>query len=669
MIRDWQRRFRKRRLAQACGSGRQPERLLFEPLEPRLLLSADLPLLPAALVSQPEEVQQLSAEELERLQHPEAPEAPPQADAPAADGAVQAPPASTDAAAGDVSVAPAGPADWPPLQGPDLATLAALQPGLHLVILDPGVEDAGPLVASLAQALGAPAPLSDGAPAQEGEAPARDHAAAAPATPPSAAEAPDARSAGNSREVRRTPEPAADEGDRVEVVRLDPGRDGVVQIEEILSGYTDLASVHLISHGAAGLLRLGNAQLDRERLAREQERVARWGQALRSGGDVLLYGCDVAEGDKGRAFVDAFARTLGRDVAASVDDTGNPALGGDWDLEYRRGMVETASAQALDYAGLLETLAANVIYADGPTEGNFTASRRLDRVVAEIDLSSDSGDLTLRFGKGGTLMVEKGSLKLEMRLAADARVVAGQGDNTVLFGRGAAFDGVLEFPNGTQSAAIGFSSDLNDPNGLLVRGETRPVKLQPIGSSGRDFRVVAGANDFEIRNLYTVQKIVGGRGADSLVGSDLATYRDVLAGGRGDDRIQGQAGNDQLLGGQGKDQLEGGSGADDLQGEGGDDLLQGDEGDDLLSGGDGDDLLSGGLGNDTLQGGDGADELIGDYGDDTLSGGDGDDNYYFLDDWGLDTLIENAGEGRDTVDLSGVTTDLTVDISADIRVS
>ena len=68
MIRGWQRRFRRRRLTQACRSTPQAERLLFEPLEPRLLLSADLPQLPAALVSQPEEVQQLSAEELGRLQ-------------------------------------------------------------------------------------------------------------------------------------------------------------------------------------------------------------------------------------------------------------------------------------------------------------------------------------------------------------------------------------------------------------------------------------------------------------------------------------------------------------------------------------------------------------------------------------------------------------------------
>ncbi len=51
-------------------------------------------------------------------------------------------------------------------------------------------------------------------------------------------------------------------------------------------------------------------------------------------------------------------------------------------------------------------------------------------------------------------------------------------------------------------------------------------------------------------------------------------------------------------------------------------------------------------GNDTLKGGGGADILDGGLGIDTMMGGTGDDFYYAQ---ATDTLIENAGEGYDTV--------------------
>lgn len=76
------------------------------------------------------------------------------------------------------------------------------------------------------------------------------------------------------------------------------------------------------------------------------------------------------------------------------------------------------------------------------------------------------------------------------------------------------------------------------------------------------------------------------------------------------------------------------------------DTLSGGSQDDMLIGGGGDDILRGGAGNDTLKGGDGTDRLVGGLGNDT----------YIVED-SLDTIIEQAGGGIDTV-RTGLTTTL-----------
>ncbi|GIT92017.1 hypothetical protein JANAI62_24740 [Jannaschia pagri] len=109
-------------------------------------------------------------------------------------------------------------------------------------------------------------------------------------------------------------------------------------------------------------------------------------------------------------------------------------------------------------------------------------------------------------------------------------------------------------------------------------------------------------------------------GDDDLDGTDDADFLDLLAG---DDLFQALGGNDTVLGGAGNDTLEGGADDDDLRG---------------------------GADNDSLDGGQGNDTLAGEAGENTLVGGAGDDRYEIS---ALDTIIEIAGEGQDTVVSSG----------------
>ena len=99
-----------------------------------------------------------------------------------------------------------------------------------------------------------------------------------------------------------------------EVVIIDSRFDGVDQITHILAPQRGLVAVQVLSHGASGALRLGSSVLNESRLETSRSRIAGWGSALRPGGDILLYGCQVAEGGAGIEFVQNLAQATGADA-------------------------------------------------------------------------------------------------------------------------------------------------------------------------------------------------------------------------------------------------------------------------------------------------------------------------------------------------------------------
>lgn len=131
---------------------------------------------------------------------------------------------------------------------------------------------------------------------------------------------------------------------------------------------------------------------------------------------------------------------------------------------------------------------------------------------------------------------------------------------------------------------------------------------------------------------HTPSIIAGGPGNDDLDGS---TSGDIICAGAGDDDPDGRGGDDIIYCGSGNDMCEGQEGDDQIDGAEGDDVILGLEGDDILSGGEGNDSLNGGDGDDHLFGEDGNDRLDGHYGNDTLEGGDG-----------MDRLLGKEGNDR-----------------------
>ncbi|WP_414543033.1 DUF4347 domain-containing protein [Nostoc sp. CCY0012] len=128
-----------------------------------------------------------------------------------------------------------------------------------------------------------------------------------------------------------------------QVVVLDSHRDGITQITEALQG-GKYQSIHIVSHGGEGRLQLGSTQLNHENLASYTQQLQQWANALTDGADILLYGCNVASGQQGTAFIKQLHLLTGANIAASKNLTGSAALGGDWQLQASIGAITTQVA-------------------------------------------------------------------------------------------------------------------------------------------------------------------------------------------------------------------------------------------------------------------------------------------------------------------------------------
>lgn len=129
----------------------------------------------------------------------------------------------------------------------------------------------------------------------------------------------------------------------VEIVVLDPSKDGLGQVSDVLAAHKgDLTAIHFVGHGESGQFGIGSTTIDAATLSAKAGEIAQWGSALAANGDIMIWGCDVAQLPGGEALIQSLSSLTGADVAASTDDTGASALGGNWTLEATTGSIETA---------------------------------------------------------------------------------------------------------------------------------------------------------------------------------------------------------------------------------------------------------------------------------------------------------------------------------------
>ncbi|TAK75288.1 MAG: DUF4347 domain-containing protein, partial [Aquabacterium sp.] len=123
--------------------------------------------------------------------------------------------------------------------------------------------------------------------------------------------------------------------------------------------------------------------------------VVGWSDALKPGADLLLYGCDLASSEAGRAVVDGLATLTGADVAASSDATGGALLGGDWDLEYADGSIQARTLAPADWNHVLATATFQ--------QGSSSYAGAEDTFLELLGPGNDnSADTVLYAGRSGT---------------------------------------------------------------------------------------------------------------------------------------------------------------------------------------------------------------------------------------------------------------------------
>lgn len=164
----------------------------------------------------------------------------------------------------------------------------------------------------------------------------------------------------------------------VTAVVLDPGSDGVQQIADWLTSHDvqNAAAIDIVAHGADGLIQLGSALLSSATMAGYSSQLAQIGNALQPGGDIQLYGCDVAQDPAGVAFLQQLSQaTGGANIAASSHLVGSAADGGSWNLNVDIGTVDA---------------------------GNPFTAAAINNFTNELALSSDQLFFTVQNGQSGS---------------------------------------------------------------------------------------------------------------------------------------------------------------------------------------------------------------------------------------------------------------------------
>ncbi|MFM8342414.1 MAG: hypothetical protein ACKN9F_09380, partial [Methylomonas sp.] len=412
------------------------------------------------------------------------------------------------------------------------------------------------------------------------------------------------------------------------------------------------------------------------------------------GNDVLLgeAGNDTLFGGAG---VDELQGGDGQDqlIGGSDNDklfgqTGNDTLwGGDGD-DVMLGFTASNEAKQSLNAGESDD---DTLYGESGNDNLYggVGNDYLDGGVGNDILLGDVGNDSL-LGGAGTDELQGGDGNDQLNGGADDDRLFGQTGNDQLWGG----DG--------NDLLLGFTA-FNEAKQTLNAGESDDDYLD--GGNGNDILIAGLGNDTlqggdgrdELQGGSGQDMLYGGNGNDNLFGQ---AGDDTIYGGEGDDYLQGftasneaqqtlnagESDNDYLSGGAGSDTLIGGVGNDQLDGGAGADVMVGGEGDDTYlvnsvndsiyeKAGQGYDkvitntsyllnanieelrLLEGfaihGTGNalNNLIIGNSSDNILdGVNGADTLIGGAGNDIYY-VDNVG-DVVVENAGEGTDTVQSS-----------------
>ncbi len=329
---------------------------------------------------------------------------------------------------------------------------------------------------------------------------------------------------------------------------LDSTRDGVTQISETLASLSNVGAIHILSHGSAGALQLGSTILDSNGLEESADQLRLWGNALSPHGDIILYGCNVAQGQWGVDFLENLSGLTGADIAASDNLTGNDELGGDWTLEYSTGVID-AAILSVSYSGTLATVTGE------NTANNFKITANAVGVNG-TDTAFDNADTVEISGKQ-----QNDTFKFEDWPQATIKIAGAGGQNTVDFDKLKKLFIVQTLNDGSISRIDVISGGTTESitpvagNSLdvqIVKGgkQTTTLNMSAYNQSGLTFTIKDGKdsadnevvvtradNSAHILTVENVGSINGGTLDDVFVFENGATMTGEIDGGGGNNAV------------------------------------------------------------------------------------------------------------------------------------
>jgi len=300
---------------------------------------------------------------------------------------------------------------------------------------------------------------------------------------------------------------------------LEQDKDGLAQINAILSGYSGVSALHIYAHGAPGAMLLGSSVLDQLAIGQSSAILGQIGSRLSERADVLVYGCEVGQGSIGQAFIGALAGATGADVAASTDLTGNAAQGGDWQLEAQSGSVEAAPVAVEAFEGVLSSQGAPVVNVLSTTS---TRPTLMGQAVLDTGraLEVTVGGITYKSGRDDALSIDSNtstwSLQLPVALEVgthlvQASIVAAVAPAAVISGSASA--DVLQGSNASTASRISGGA-----------GDDRIT-----GASRADTAVFAGnRSDYTIATVGSAITVTDKRTGNSVDGTDTLSNLNLI---------------------------------------------------------------------------------------------------------------------------------------------
>ena len=297
----------------------------------------------------------------------------------------------------------------------------------------------------------------------------------------------------------------------VDIYLLDANQNPWSQMTDVLSHYQNVSAVHIVSHGTAGEIIIGDKPYGVTQLDGVSVELATWQNHMNTNADILLYGCDIASGDSGTALVNALHVLTQENISASSDTTGASDLGGNWVLESHTGDFQTASVftdsvyQDYKYelnAGTFSAVTGSNVDTAGVTSGLIGAGKVIQFDPINITTSpTSSGQLIIR------------------AYDVDYGLKDSSGNYYAIGNANSEWDGVyLKGPTDSNFQFIGYLNGTNN-NWSYTTLDVKAI-LQTQGTGNYSIRIIPDDNGTQ------TQTSNGGRW---VVGTSLASF--VLDGG------------------------------------------------------------------------------------------------------------------------------------------